>query len=130
MIYEYADGAGQVRKGDPIELLRRLNSYCNGDYNELLAQAQSELPEISIPAGDRLSKAVCLAFRLAPPWDDVKGEGTLEAVWTDIVNNLIDHVEKKEPPAVASPISSPPTELASSPLATMTSLASTSTLTA
>lgn len=130
MVYEYKDSDGKTRKGDPVELLRRLNTYCNGDYNELVAQSKSELPEIAIPAADRLSKAVCLAFRLAPPWDDVKGEGTLEAVWTDLVNDFIDVIEKKEPPAVASPTSPPPTESASSPLATTTNSDSTSTLTA
>jgi hypothetical protein len=126
-IYEYKDGDGKTRKGDPLELMRRLFAYCHGDYNELLAQLKSELPEISIPAGERLATAACLAFRLPPPWNEATGEGTLESVWNDAVDGLIDFIEKKESPAVASPTSPPPTESASSPLATMTSLDSTST---
>jgi hypothetical protein len=126
-IYEYVGADGLPRKGDPVELLRRLNSYCNGDVNELIDRGDDPLPEISIPAGERLAQAACQAFRLGKPWDDVKGEGVLESVWRDRMEGLFEYLAKKETPPVASPILSPPTESAFSPLATTTDSASTST---
>jgi hypothetical protein len=89
-VFLYQDGEGKQRHGDPTALLRRLHLYCNGDYNELLAQSESEKPETALPASQRLAKAVCQAFHLGEPWDDETGEGVLEDHWRGVLGRFLD----------------------------------------
>jgi hypothetical protein len=105
-IFLYQDGEGKQRHGDPVALSRRLHSYCNGDFNELAAECESDQPETAFVANARLARAVCQTFRLGTPWNDETGQGVLESRWREVLTAFMDHPEVTTAPAE----SAPPTE--------------------
>ena len=102
-IFTYVDGDGKKRHGDPTALLRRLHSYCYGDFNQLADECESHQPETAFAANERLAKAVCQTFHLGQPWDEATGVGVLEGHWREVLAAFLDHPEVTTADAVPSP---------------------------
>lgn len=126
-IFEYKDGGGTVRKGDPFELRRRLDLYARGDINDLLEHYNSDEPTIAEPATEKLAKVVCGAFRLGLPWDDLTGQGVQEKTWREVLDNYQAFVEKNSEGVETPPVSLPSTAPESSTEAATNNGNSTST---
>lgn len=106
--YPWTDGASVQRKGDPLNLLRRLNvGSPKGDLNVLLDMAESPEETEAIAAAEALAALVCRVFRLGSPWNEEKGEGVMEADWRPILDGFLSHLEKNGLPAGGEPTSQP-----------------------
>ncbi len=129
-IYEYDDGRGQQRKGDPVVLLRGLTRAL-GNINAVLDQAEGTapaagaqaMPGLQIPAEhlqygqddarERIAAATREVFHLGS-----FEEGVTERMCNVVLFDFLAWLQKKNPPGDSPPTSPQPTLECSPPSTT------------
>ena len=107
-VFAWTDGSGADRKGDPLDLLRRLNCGSPaGDVNNLLDAADAADEGTAVPGAKALAALVCRVFALGEPWDESKGAGVLEGRWRAVLGDFLRHVAKNDGPAGTTPTCAP-----------------------
>lgn len=96
----YWNGTVQVY-ADPVAVRRKFQAVLGGDANAVLRAFRSDKPEESIPAGERLAAAVCVAFGLGSPFDPATGAGVVEAVWKPCLTGWLAWMDEKKKPSVS-----------------------------
>jgi hypothetical protein len=125
-IFHYHNGREWVY-GDPLRVWRRLTNALDGQPNEALRAARSDIPAVREEAHEKVLAAAAYALEMAP-FDPATGEGALEAQLTAALSAfLADLVKKKMTPA-SLPTSSGPSTSSPGPSPTPTTMASSSTL--
>lgn len=108
-IYPYNDGI-KDRFGDPMRINRLLFLHMDGDCKGLMAKSKDILPEIAIPAMEKVLDAGRQAFELVR-FDPTTGEGVTESRILDLIYGFWAWCNSQKKSTAPLPTSPAPTAL-------------------
>jgi hypothetical protein len=108
-IFGYLHPSGKQVFADPLVITRRLTRMLGQDVKAAIAATKSEEDTQAEMAFAKLARAVCTAFDLGQPFDQMTGLGVREAVWVPVLNEYTAWLEKKNLRHASTPTSQPST---------------------
>lgn len=107
-IFQYFNGERSVF-GDPLVILRVFTRQCEGDVEGVFKLSQSENPDQSITASEKIIRAAREAFSMLP-FDTDTGAGATDEVVFSILGSFFEWWAKKKSSTESKPMSDPPTD--------------------
>ncbi len=108
-IFQYFNGERAVY-GDPLVILRVFTGRCEGDVEGVFELSQSENPDQSIRASERIIAAAREAFKMIP-FSEETGAGATDEVVFSVLGSFFEWWSKKKRSGESKPTSEPSSDL-------------------